>query len=260
MSPYGAIRSQYVNSFIMAYWWVQVVERNIIVTHNTINNVYVWSVFDVMTSWHGNTYRITCLWTGVCAALSWWRHQMENFSALLALCTGNSPVTGEFPAQRSVKRNFEISFDLRLSKRLSKQSWGWWPETPSRSLWRHCSVGEMHRSPVFPSQTNSNIELWCCDFFVVGPNKLMRKRSSCRWFDTPWSPYDVTIMRICFVNSPQAIVYGNDIVITADLFNCNSKFVKSPYDIWGCNFCNINHRHLNAQSVLPSTERLGVIS
>ena len=29
----------------------------------------------------------------------WWRHQMETFSALLALCEGNSPVTGEFPSQ-----------------------------------------------------------------------------------------------------------------------------------------------------------------
>ena len=30
----------------------------------------------------------------------WWRHQMETFSALLALFAGNSPVPGEFPAQR----------------------------------------------------------------------------------------------------------------------------------------------------------------
>ena len=30
---------------------------------------------------------------------TWWRHQMETFSALLALCEGNSPVTGEFPSQ-----------------------------------------------------------------------------------------------------------------------------------------------------------------
>ena len=34
----------------------------------------------------------------------WWRHQMESFSALLALCAGNSPVTGEFPSQRPVTR------------------------------------------------------------------------------------------------------------------------------------------------------------
>ena len=32
----------------------------------------------------------------------WWRHQMETFSALLAFCAGNSPVIGEFPAQRPV--------------------------------------------------------------------------------------------------------------------------------------------------------------
>ena len=31
-------------------------------------------------------------------------------------------------------------FDLRLNKRLSKQSWGWWFETPSRPLWRQCNV------------------------------------------------------------------------------------------------------------------------
>ena len=56
-----------------------------------------------------------------------WKHQS---SALLALCAGNSPVTCEFPAQRPVTRSFDVFFDLRLNKRLSKQSWGWWFETP----------------------------------------------------------------------------------------------------------------------------------
>ena len=41
---------------------------------------------------------------------SWWRHQMETFSALLAFCAGNSPVTGELPAQRPVKRSFDVFF------------------------------------------------------------------------------------------------------------------------------------------------------
>ena len=67
----------------------------------------------------------------------WWRHQMETFSALLALCVGNSPVTGEFHAQRPVTQNFDTFFDLRLNKRMSKQWRGWWFETPSRPLWRH---------------------------------------------------------------------------------------------------------------------------
>ena len=71
---------------------------------------------------------------------SWWRHQMETFSALLALCAGNSPVPGEFPVQRPVTRGFNVFFDLRLNERLSKQSWGWWFETLSRPLWRHRNV------------------------------------------------------------------------------------------------------------------------
>ena len=69
--------------------------------------------------------------------VAWWRHQMETFSALLVICAGNSPVPGEFPTQRPVTRSFDVFFDLRLNKRLSKQSWGWWFETPSRPLWRH---------------------------------------------------------------------------------------------------------------------------
>ena len=71
---------------------------------------------------------------------SWWCHQMETFSALLAICARNSLVTGEFPAQRPVTHSFDVFFDLRLNKRLSKQSWGWWSEMPSRPLWRHYNV------------------------------------------------------------------------------------------------------------------------
>ena len=41
---------------------------------------------------------------------------METFSAFLAICAGNSPVTGEFPAQRPMMRSFDVFFDLRLNK------------------------------------------------------------------------------------------------------------------------------------------------
>ena len=73
------------------------------------------------------------------ALLSWWRHRMESFSALLALCAGNSLVTGEFPTQRPVTRSFGVFFELRLNKQLNKQSRGWWFETLSRSSLRHCN-------------------------------------------------------------------------------------------------------------------------
>ena len=71
------------------------------------------------------------------AITTWWRHQMKTFSALLSLCPGNSPV--KFPSQRPVTRSFVVFFDLRLNKRLSKQSRRRWFETQSSSLWRHCN-------------------------------------------------------------------------------------------------------------------------
>ena len=63
----------------------------------------------------------------------------QTFSALLALCAGNSAGTVEFPSKVSVTQSFDIFFHLRLNKRLSKQSQGWWFETPSYPLWRHCN-------------------------------------------------------------------------------------------------------------------------
>ena len=70
---------------------------------------------------------------------TWWRHQLETFFASLALCAGNSPVISEFPAQRPVTWSFDVFFDMCLNKRLIKQSWGWWFDTLSRPLWRHCN-------------------------------------------------------------------------------------------------------------------------
>ena len=94
-------------------------------------------------------------------SVPWWRHEMGALFALLALCAGNSSVTGEFPAQRPVTRSFDVFFDLRLNKRWSKQWWGWWFETPSRPLWRH-SVGnrcyEYHM--LFSAMTKSISRRW----------------------------------------------------------------------------------------------------
>ena len=88
---------------------------------------------------------------------TWWRHQMETFSALLAICAGNSPVPDEFPTT------------LRLNKRLSKQWWCWWFETLSRPLWRHrnevyfsnsfCEVISWHKTSIRILHSN-NLCAW----------------------------------------------------------------------------------------------------
>ena len=87
---------------------------------------------------------------------SWWRHQIETSSALLAICAGNPPVPGEFPEQRPVTRSFDVFFDLRLNGRLSKQSWGWRFETPPRPLRRHSNVHERHGVSNPPQPPNTH--------------------------------------------------------------------------------------------------------
>ena len=99
---------------------------------------------------------------------TWWRHEMENISTLLALCARNSPVTGEFPSQRPATRSFDAFFDLRLNKRLSKHSWGLWFETPSRSLWRQCNGSVRHYADGAVYIFSVDMFIQVCLVFVVG--------------------------------------------------------------------------------------------
>ena len=69
----------------------------------------------MMTSSNGNIFRVTGHLCGKFSGHRWISHK------------------------RPVTRSFDVFFYLRLSKRLSKQSWGWWFETPSHPLWRHCN-------------------------------------------------------------------------------------------------------------------------
>ena len=62
-----------------------------------------------------------------------------NISRVTGPLCGEFTGPGEFPTQRPVTWSFDVFFDLRVNKRLSKQPWGWWFETPSWSLWHHCN-------------------------------------------------------------------------------------------------------------------------
>ena len=63
-------------------------------------------------------------WSGYCNHS--WCHHMETFSMLLALCAGNSPVTGEFPSQRPVTWSFDVYFDLRINGWVNNHETGNW--------------------------------------------------------------------------------------------------------------------------------------
>ena len=89
--------------------------------------MWTFGVFWGVSPVHSKRMSVASKRSNCTIALSypWWRHSIETFSTLLAICVGNSPVTGEFHAQRPVTRRFDVFFDLRLNNRLSKQSWGW---------------------------------------------------------------------------------------------------------------------------------------
>ena len=73
------------------------------------------TILNMMTSSNGNIFRVTApLWV-------------------------ESTCHQRIPPQRPVTRSFDVFFDLRLNKRLGKQSRRLWFETPSCSLWRHCN-------------------------------------------------------------------------------------------------------------------------
>ena len=110
---------------------------------------------------------------------------MEAFSALLALCEGNSPVTGEFPTQRPVTRSLDVSFDLHLNKRLSKQSWGWRFETSSRPLWRHCNRASQSQGLSNWLSLQRLVTQSFDVLFHLRLNKRLSRPTRRRWFETP---------------------------------------------------------------------------
>ena len=96
---------------------------------------------------------------------------METFSPLLTICVGNSPVPGDFPSQRQVTRSFDVFFDLRRNMRLSKQSWGWWFETLSRSLWRQCNA-DLHSRYTAISRRLQNVGAFVNGMIIFRCNSL----------------------------------------------------------------------------------------
>ena len=147
---------------------------------------------------------------------TWWRHQMERFSASLALCAGNSPITGEFPAQRPVPRSFAVFFDLRLNKRLSKQPWGWRFETRSWSLWRHSN-----EDLAITSRASAMKQTAICKASMA-EDLLSTLSLPFTWYQTqPFWIIDVFLLRI-FANppiEPVMVIYP----FADEIFNCLAK-------------------------------------
>ena len=140
----------------------------------------------------GNEIATTfCTWHG--SPLSWWRHRMETFSALLTLCEGNPSDTGGFPSQRPVMRSFDVFLDLLLNQRLSKPSRRRWFETPSHSLqwWR--TVQNVITAAEAPVKFQSDTSILTPSLAGSRLSDILRK-SLC---DVEWAR--------CFINNDEAV-------------------------------------------------------
>ena len=170
-----------------------------------------WSRLFVRGLNHVRFDRLASIWIPriLVANMTWGHRGMMtssngNIYALLAICAGNSPVPGEFPTQRPVTRIFNVYFDLRPNKRLSKQSWGWWFETQSHPLWRHRNDIEtlstllapraVHPSVTggFASQGGSNDDRFCPRWFQS--ENLLNKQSIYQRYETSQRSRDITVM------------------------------------------------------------------
>ena len=124
------------------------------------NNYTIWSYHLTLTTlWHVPIDEAIAKYI-----VTWWRHQMEAFSAWLTPCAGNSPAPVNSPHKGPVTRSFDVFFNLRLNKRLSKQPWGWWFQTPSWSLWRHCNETSMrtlcNKASIICNHNHLKLQLW----------------------------------------------------------------------------------------------------
>ena len=89
--------------------------------HHWMTYTRLFESFDLYSIW----IIVMLVWRS-CILLRYIFHD----DTLLALCSGNSPVTGEFHSQRPVTQSFDVFFDLSLSNPSRRR----WFETPSRSL------------------------------------------------------------------------------------------------------------------------------
>ena len=96
-----------------------------------IRRVFLWSHLKSMIS-------VSC--SPVCSHKLMMTSSNGNIFRVTGHLCGEFTDPGEFPTQRPVTQSFDVFFDLRLNKRLSKQPWGWWFKTLSRPLWRHRNV------------------------------------------------------------------------------------------------------------------------
>ena len=137
---------------------------------------------------------------------------------LLRFAIHTHTVTGEFPAQRTVTRSFDVFFDLRLSQQLSKQSICWCFETPSRSLWRHCNGLSVFCYGLVPVDFSVALEITS-----IAPMRVKQFLKLCEMYHT-YTRKDNIILRIRSTVEPCAYISYDT--------RCHCRSLTRHYAAW----------------------------
>ena len=157
-----------------------------------------WSTLVQVMAWclMAPSHYLNQFWLPIVFASSWPGFMMTSSNGNIFRVTGhlcgNSPVPGEFPAQRPVTRSFDVFFDLYLNTPLSKQIWGWWIEMLSHPLWCHCNV-TIYDTTLYPTfhfsmLTYHQLNLFKhismkkkCQFRIFNSREILWKVLSAKW-------------------------------------------------------------------------------
>ena len=132
LQRYWSILTQLINGNWIYFFWND--KLFLALNPKIVHTIYLYELWTVF--WWFKMYSKDLVYRCVilCSLLPpaslpvWWpdpwrHHQMRIFSVLLAICAGNSPVTGEFPSQRPVTPSFDVFFDLSLNYHLRLVIW-----------------------------------------------------------------------------------------------------------------------------------------
>ena len=143
----------------------------------------------------------------------------------------------QFPAQRPVTRSFDVFFDLRLNKRLSKQPWGWWFETPSHPWWRHCNV-------------ICCLSFKLCCYHCCVPFKLIFYQINIGIYKQNTSAHHDSVIDLSVYFADISLIISPQVVKTR---YCH-KATCSPNFLWGQTFVTY---YINPCSIISKTKYFG---
>ena len=157
--------------------------------------------------------------------LSWWRYQMETFSTLLVICAGNSPILGEFPAQRPVARRRYWPFVQGIHRSpVNSPHKGQWRGALVFSVicvWINGWVNNREASDLRRYRAHYDVIVMCPWMSKVSGNKSRRCKCNSPTSITPYPTNSWPVFHPCLSNRYHAIISTSADLLLSELSGRN---------------------------------------